>query len=281
MDTARRIGLISPGAMGASVGAAAVTGGARVFWAGADRGSASHERAARAGLVDCGSMASLVARVDLLLSICPPHDAESIAEQVAATGYSGLFADCNAISPERTRRLATLFPGRFVDGGIIGGPAWQRDAGTCLYLSGPPADTVSVMSLFSHEDCPLLTRVVADDIGAASALKMVFAAWTKGSTALLAAILAVADEAGVRDALASQWGEAFTARTQAQVTSTAGRAWRFAGEMREIAATFAAAGLPPGFHEAAADVYERLAGFKDDPDVELHQLLALLRRPGD
>ena len=40
--------------------------------------------------------------------------------------------------------------------------------------------------------------------------------------------------------------------------------------MREIAATFAAAGLPSGFHEAAAEVFGRMSPLKDaaDPDIE-------------
>jgi hypothetical protein len=36
--------------------------------------------------------------------------------------------------------------------------------------------------------------------------------------------------------------------------------------MREIAATFAEAGLPTGFHDAAAEFYGRLAAFKDRTD---------------
>ncbi|MCK7519679.1 MAG: DUF1932 domain-containing protein [Ignavibacteriales bacterium] len=43
------------------------------------------------------------------------------------------------------------------------------------------------------------------------------------------------------------------------------KAWRFEGEMHEIASTFEGAGLPDGFHEAAAEIYHRMAGFKDSP----------------
>jgi hypothetical protein len=37
------------------------------------------------------------------------------------------------------------------------------------------------------------------------------------------------------------------------------KGWRWIGEMDEIAASMATAGLPTGFHEAAADVYDRAA----------------------
>jgi len=33
--------------------------------------------------------------------------------------------------------------------------------------------------------------------------------------------------------------------------------------MREIASTFREAGLPDGFHGAAAEIYHRMTGFKD------------------
>jgi hypothetical protein len=47
--------------------------------------------------------------------------------------------------------------------------------------------------------------------------------------------------------------------------------------MDEIAATFSAAGLPPGFHAAAGDLYRRLAGYKDAPDLpDLTEVLAAL-----
>ena len=54
-----------------------------------------------------------------------------------------------------------------------------------------------------------------------------------------------------------------TARSERAVSANIKKAWRFVGEMEEIAATFEAAGLPDGFHEAAGEIYRRLAGWKD------------------
>ena len=56
-----------------------------------------------------------------------------------------------------------------------------------------------------------------------------------------------------------------------EVRANARKAWRFSGEMEEIADTFAAAGLPDGFHRAAAEVYRRMSGYRDaasPPSVE-------------
>lgn len=263
------VGLISPGQMGASVGAAVQD--ARVIWAGAGRSEATQQRARDAGIEDCGDLTTLVRDADIILSVCPPHDADSVATAVASAGFTGLFADCNAIAPQKTRQIGQQFS-RFVDGGIIGGPAWRPEHGTCLYLSGEEAGTIA--ALFTGS--PLHTSVISTEPGAASALKMTFAAYSKGTTALLAAILGVAEQAGVREHLEQQWGQEFSGQTRKRLTANAAKAWRFSGEMREIAATFEAAGFPAGFHNAAAEVFERLDAFKNKPAEDIDALLRVL-----
>jgi hypothetical protein len=97
-------------------------------------------------------------------------------------------------------------------------------------------------------------RIVPD----ASALKMTYAAWSKGTAALLLAIRDVAGHYGVQDDLVAEWGESqpdLLERLPAAERSAAAKGWRWAGEMDEIAATFEAADAPGGFHRAAAEVY--------------------------
>ena len=89
------------------------------------------------------------------------------------------------------------------------------------------------------------------------------------TTALLCAILGAAEELGVREALAVEWAydeSDFAEQTSQRVRRVTGKAWRFAGEMEEIADMLAAVGLPNGFHKAAADIYQRLAHFKGQTD---------------
>jgi 3-hydroxyisobutyrate dehydrogenase-like beta-hydroxyacid dehydrogenase len=228
-----KIGLLHPGAMGAAIGAA-VDG--EVLWASEGRSEATRARAA--SFRDAGTLAALVAEADLILSICPPHAALEVAR--ACAGFDGLYVDANAISPARAREIAALQP-RFVDGGIIGGPE-----APVLYLSGEEA--AEAARLFPA----LETHVVPD----ASAVKMAFAAWTKGTAALLLAIRETAAHYGVEDewrGAAPELGERL-ARAEASARE---KGWRWAGEMDEIADTFAAAGQPEGFHRAAAEVYRR------------------------
>lgn len=266
----KRIGLIHPGAMGASVGAAARSNQHTVLWASSGRSQDTVERAERANLEDVGTVSALVGASDIVLSVCPPSAAADVAREVLELGFTGIYVDCNAISPDRTRAIQQIVEragAEYVDGGIVGGPAWTREAGTNLYLSGPRAQEVA--DCFA--DSPLGTPVVSDRIGAASAVKMGYAAYTKGTTALLTAILGMVEKEGVRANLANQWGETFTAQTYRRVCANTAKAWRFEGEMYEIADTFRGAGLPGDFHQAAAQVFKRLSGFKDasePPSIE-------------
>ena len=273
-----RLGVLHPGAMGAAVGASLVSAGVGVAWAGDGRSPASRRRAEAAGLADARSLGDLVGRSEIVLCICPPDAAADVAEAVAALRFAGTYIDANAVSPATASRIAAVVEGggaTFVDGDIIGGP--PRPGGpTRLYLSGEGADDVA----------PLLTGpglesvVLEGDATAASALKMCYAAWTKGSAAMLLAIRAAARDLGVEEALLAEWDRTQPGLRERSEGSAAvvPKAWRFVGEMDEIAATFTAAGLPDGFARAAADVYRRLEQFKDT-DSSLDDTLAALLQP--
>ena len=227
-----------------------------------------------------GGVAEVCRRAEVLLSVCPPHASEDVAAEVIATGFRGVYLDANAISPQRAQAIARRMEAAgvsFVDGGIIGGPAWKPRS-TWLYLSGPHADTIT--SCFTGG--LLETEIIGNEVGKASALKMCFAAYTKGSTALLSAVVGAADALGVSDELFAQWGKKgshLAAENEQRVRGVTAKAWRFAGEMEDIAATFDSAGMPDGFHQAAADIYRRMAGFKDAPKTpELDAVIAALQR---
>ena len=262
--TTQRIGILHPGEMGISLAACAQKSGHAVYWASEGRSPATNNRAAQYHLRDAQTVANLCAACSILVSVCPPHAAETVAHQVVTSGFAGLYLDANAISPQRAMHIGEVMMQAgiiFVDGGIIGGPAWEPDR-TWLYLSGPRADEIA--ACFSAG--PLRTRLLSAAIGKASALKMCYAAYTKGTSALLCAILATAEQLGVRDALYQQWNQEdpnFAEQTEQRVRKVTAKAWRFTGEMDEIAATFREAGLPGDFHTASAIIYRRLARFKD------------------
>jgi 3-hydroxyisobutyrate dehydrogenase-like beta-hydroxyacid dehydrogenase len=186
----------------------------------------------------------------------------TVANTAGRTGVGAadtrLFVDANAISPATSRRIKRLMTGQgmaYVDGGIIGMPP-PSAGGTRLYLSGPDGDLVR--DLFTGTAVEAL--VVGDGAGAASAVKMAYAAWTKGTAALALAIRALACAEGVENDLLAEWSRsqpALADRSRGAARSALLKGWRWVAEMEEISASFASAGLPGGFHEAAADVFRR------------------------
>jgi 3-hydroxyisobutyrate dehydrogenase-like beta-hydroxyacid dehydrogenase len=267
-STRPRIGILHPGEMGASVAASAASGGNEVLWASEGRSAATRERAGKQQLRDCGTLMALASECSVLLSVCPPHAAEETAHRVVATGYKRMYVDANAISPSRVKRIGRTMSAAgidFVDGGIIGPPAWTSDT-TCLYLSGPSAQ--EIVNCFSTG--PLQAVAMGNEVGQASALKMCFAAYSKGSLALLCGVLATAEKLGVRDTLFKQWthdNAEFAGNVPKRVRQVTAKAWRFVAEMEEISATFEGAGMPGEFHAAAGAIYSRMAGFKDDAEM--------------
>lgn len=273
-----RVGILHPGQMGISIAASAQKSGNVVYWVSAGRSPQTQARANQFGLLDAQSLAQFCTTCEIIISICPPESAESVAESVASHGFRGLYVDANAISPQRAIKMGHMMTqagATFVDGGIIGGPAWEPNS-TWLYLAGKDAQRVADCFVES----PLETSIISDAIGKASALKMCFAAYSKGTTALLCAILAAAEAYDVRHELEAQWaqdGSDFAMQTIQRTRNVTAKAWRFAGEMEEIAATFSEVDLPNGFHLAANDIYRRLAGFKDAPNTPpLEEVLAAL-----
>lgn len=278
------IGLVHPGSMGAAVARCLVGNGHEVAWASDGRSGSTRARAADAGLIDLGSVGRLRSECDIVLSICPPHGAHDIARSF--DGYAGLFVDANGISPESTIEVGSIVASggaQFVDGGIIG-PAPAKAGTTRLYLAGTHAPRVADLFAGSILDARVLPDAA---VGAASSLKMAYAAWTKITSALQLALRASARLAGVEEALLDEWALSqpdLAGRSERSASVGLERGWRWSHEMLEIARTFAADGLPTGFGEAAAEVYDRFprpaedATF-DDHAADLDQALRHLEPP--
>lgn len=271
-----KVALLHPGEMGVSVGAALLSCGHEVHYLPQRRSLETLERACGAGFTACASLADLVGRVDMIVAVCPPHGALTLAADVMAAGFNGLFVDANAVSPATARRLHERVGGNFVDGGIIGPPA-VTPGSTRLYLAGERA--AEVVDCFGTS--VLDARLMTGEPGAASALKMCYAAYTKGTSALLLAVRALAAAEGVDSALLAEWDISqrdLATRSAGAARGTARKAWRFVGEMEEIANTFTAQALPAGFHEAAGEIYRRMSDLQDSAEPTLEDVLTALNR---
>jgi len=282
--TLRRVGIMSAGDMGSGFGAVLHQGGLEVYTCLAGRSELTRLRATEAGFIDAPDLDALVSRVDLFISVLVPSEATALAEAVAAsmrrTGAHPVYADANAIAPQTVKKIEATIRGAgggFVDAGIIGGPPRQGYS-PHIPCSGP--DTAIFEAL---RDYSVDVRVVGDQVGQASGLKMVYAASTKGTTALWTELLTASRLLGLEDALRAELGENATFKAQQRsITMMPSRARRWVGEMEEIAATFEGVGMTPRILLGAADMYELvgrtpLAGLTSrDPSPSLDDVLSAL-----
>ena len=247
-----RIAILHPGEMGAAVGAVLARAGHDVGWLARGRSDATRARADEAGLRELPDLSG----TDIVFAICPPAAAVDTARAVA--GFAGHYVDANAISPHTARQVASVVTAggaTYVDGGLIGPPPGGTRT-VRLGLSGRDAGTIAAL----FDGSPVETSVLDSDDFAASALKMTYAAWTKISQALLLAVEGAAEQLQVAQALRAEWSNSqphLAEQLASAQRAAAAKGWRWEAEMREIARTFAVAGEPAGFGEAAGAVFAR------------------------
>jgi hypothetical protein len=258
------VGVLHPGAMGAAIGSALKPAAGAVIWAEAGRTHATAKRAELADLIAVPDVAALATRCRLIISICPPHAALDVAEQVAAElddvdqADRPLYLDANAVSPGTVRRIAELLgTEHVVDGAVIGPPAWERGQ-SVLWLAGRHADAVA--GLFSGS--PFDARVLGAELGPASALKACYALQSKALPTVWLQLAEAAEKAGITEALRGELARTGVDLDErlAAVSARAGtKAWRWAGEMDQAADAMAELGMPDGFSRAAAEMYRRMS----------------------
>lgn len=285
-DAIRTVGILSPGDMGSGTGRVLHATGLNVLAALEGRSELTRSRAVEAGFSDVGTVEELVKQSDVVLSILAPSEAVPLAEQVAAamqrTGATPVFVECNAIAPQTVRQIERTIAaagGLCIDGGIIGGPPRVPGGPTRFYCSGP--NTAAFEALGKHG---IDVRVAGKEIGQASGLKMVYAASTKGTTALWTQLLTASRALGLEDQLLAEYGDGDTVARHVMggIPSMPRRAQRWVGEMYEIAATFESLGMTPKIFEGAADLYTFIgdtplgAQTSRDPDPTLDKVLETL-----
>ena len=258
------VAIISPGDMGHAVGRMLGLHGIEVVTCLANRSERTKRLASQGGIRDYPTMAEMLEGADVVLSIVPPglaaQAADEVAECMSDSGYCPPYADCNAVSPETVKSIAKRISDAgadFIDGGILGPPPSEARSNTRFYFSGERAELLAEL-----DGKGIVVRLLGNEIGRASGLKMCYAALTKGTHALQTAVITLAEALG----LAEEAGHEFQTNQQAyyqQMTSSAPRlpvvAWRYIDEMKQIAQTFEAAGVTPKFHEGAVAVYSHLA----------------------
>ncbi len=257
------IAVLMPGDMGHAVGRVLREHGHRVLTCLAGRSDRTRGLAEEGGLEDAPDLETLLTHADLLLSILPPGRALAQAEAVAAamkgTGAAPVYVDCNAISPELTKTVGEVITSAgapYIDAGIIG-LAPGKGPATRFYVSGPDTKPMEALNGKGIE-----VHALGSEIGAASGLKMCYAGLTKGRWTLQTAVLLAAEQLGLSEALKQEFEfsqQAEYAVMSERIPRLPADSGRWIAEMEEIAATFADAGVPSGFHEGAAEIFRVLA----------------------
>jgi 3-hydroxyisobutyrate dehydrogenase-like beta-hydroxyacid dehydrogenase len=258
-----RIAILMPGDMGHGVGRALREHGHDVITSLAGRSERTRGLAEAAGMRDAGTLEDVVREADMVLSILPPAaaiaQAEAVAAAMGATAARPVYVDCNAVSPMPALQVGEIIGAagaQFIDCGIIG-LAPGKGAPTRFHVSG--ADTGRMEAL---DGKGIRVFPMGPEPGRASALKMVYAGLTKGTWTLHTALLMAAWQLGVYDETVAEYENSQKAALdamRARLPRLPADAARWVGEMEEIAATLASAGVTPGFHEGAAEVFALLA----------------------
>ena len=256
----KKILILSPGEMGAAVGNALNQNGFEIFGILNGRSEATRLRAISAGFRDVENLKKGLEQADIVFSILPPSKARSIATQVAELMAELVekppYVDCNAVSPETAKEVASIINSggaEAIDGGIVGNPPGASPKPTRLFVSGP---TAPIMDTF--DGMGIAIKQCGPEIGQASAVKMVYAGVTKGVSALCANMLIAAERLGVGDIAHEEFQysqEALYRRMENLTPALPAVSERYIGEMEEIAATCLSVNLSAGFHQGAADLY--------------------------
>ena len=275
------IAILSPGDMGHGVGKALAEHGYRVITCLAGRSRRTMDLAAAAGFADVSPLQEMVREADLVMSILVPAEAVGVARDVAeamrASGVSRPFADCNAVSPRSAAEMASIIGaagGDYIDGGIVGGsPA--RGAVPRIYTSGPRAGLMDEL-----DGKGITIKNLGPSVGRASGMKMCYASMTKGTNTLRVAMLTAAYSLGLYDELVEELafsqGDALS-EMESGIPGIPANSGRWIGEMEEIAETFEAAGVTPGFHQGAAEMFRLLAAtpFADESPEDIDRTRTL------
>ena len=259
----RTVAILSPGDMGSGVGYALGQNEIDIITCLRGRSDRTRQLAAQAHFRDIPTLGLLVEQADIILSILVPDQAVSVAQQVASamrlTGKHTVYADCNAVSPQTSRKMEAIITeagGEYVDGGIIGGSP-TRGTPPRFYVSGKCADIVAEL-----DGKGITVKPLGDEIGRASGIKMCYAALTKGTSTLQVALLSAAESMNLTDELIAEFEfsqPAALKQMSGGISRLPPNAHRWIGEMEEIASTFEYLGVTPSFHKGAAEMYRLLS----------------------
>jgi len=205
---------------------------------------------AQAGVETGENPASALGDRAFVLSLVTADQALPAAREYAPLLPEGtLWCDFNSVAPDTKREAAAVVGragGRYVDVAVMA-PVNPAKLAVPLLISGP--HTLAAMPLLEALGFSNI-RVVGDEVGRASAIKMIRSVMVKGLEALSSECAAAADAAGVFDEVMTSldasekyrpWAEKIAYNRERMATHGARRA----AEMEESAKTLQGLGVEP------------------------------------
>lgn len=245
-------------------------------------GTGMREAMVGRGAVPCESIAGL-AEADWVFSAVTADQSLLAVEPLLPHLRRGqVLIDINSVSPDRKRETARRVEAVgaiYLDMAVMA-PVHPRKHRTPVLIAG--RDAASLLPDLLALD--FSARVVGDEPGAATAIKMVRSLFVKGLEAITVETLLAAEASGCFDEILSSISTSYPgldwprfAEYQFERTTTHGR--RRAAEMRESAATLDSLGLHGALAEAIADVQQRMGNAGNGGMDDLHSTVrAVLSR---
>jgi 3-hydroxyisobutyrate dehydrogenase-like beta-hydroxyacid dehydrogenase len=209
-------------------------------------------------------MEKAISGADWIISAVTADRSLEAAESAADHLRQGqLFIDINSVSPRRKQQAAALVTARnarYLDMAVMA-PVHPRGHATPVLLAGPMANALRA----DFEALGFTFEIIGDEVGAATAIKMVRSMFVKGLEALTVETLMAAATAGCFDRVVNSLAETFpglgwpdNARYMFERTLRHGA--RRAAEMHESAVTYDELGFAGALADRIADVQDKMGG---------------------
>jgi 3-hydroxyisobutyrate dehydrogenase-like beta-hydroxyacid dehydrogenase len=224
------------------------------------------------GIAGAETLATALRGAAVVFSTVTADQALLVARNAAPDLAAGaLWLDCNSCAPETKRAAAEVIAaagGRYVDVAVMA-PVYPKLHLVPLLVSGPDA----LAGIAALQALGMRPQYAGETVGRASSIKMLRSVMIKGMEALTAECVLAARRAGVEEEVIAslevsdpdmKWRKRGAYNLERMMVHGARRA----AEMREVAKTVAALGLPEGMATATADWQAAVAETEAEPGAE-------------
>jgi 3-hydroxyisobutyrate dehydrogenase-like beta-hydroxyacid dehydrogenase len=227
-----KIGFLGFGEVASTLAGGLLSNGADVFTCVEGRSLKTKEAAEETAMNLCKSNRELAESCDFLISAVTPSQAVKVSKEVGKY-VKGIYIDINNISPSTAEEvLSHIENGKTADASIIGSVR-KKGLNAHILVSGPCAKQFLELNQYGMN-----ITVVGNEIGHASAIKLLRSSFTKGISALLFETLYSAYKMGIDEEtleyIAETEGEGFRESAVSRIISSAVHSRRRAEEMEEV-----------------------------------------------